>query len=84
MGALNDDTIKKGLDVFLDPSDSKLITHLNSCVHCGLCAESCIYYLVTKDERMIPARKVDIVSAVYRRTILSPEKSFRHLYMRVT
>jgi len=67
MGALNDDTIKKGLDVFLDPSDSKLITHLNSCVHCGLCAESCIYYLVTKDERMIPARKVDIVSAVYRR-----------------
>jgi Fe-S oxidoreductase len=67
MGILNDDTIKKGLDVFLDPSDSKLITHLNSCVHCGLCAESCIYYMVTKDERMIPARKVDIVSSVYRR-----------------
>ncbi len=67
MGTLNDDTINKGLGVFQDPCDSKLITHLNSCVHCGLCAESCIYYLVTKDERLTPARKVDIVSSIYRR-----------------
>jgi Fe-S oxidoreductase len=67
MGILNDDIIKKGLEVFRDPADSKLITHLNSCVHCGLCAESCIYYLVTKDERLTPARKVDIVSSIYRR-----------------
>ena len=67
MGILNDDIIEKGLEVFRDPADSKLITHLNSCVHCGLCAESCIYYLVTKDERLTPARKVDIVSSIYRR-----------------
>ena len=67
MGALNDDIIKKGLEVFRDPADNKLITHLNSCVHCGLCAESCIYYLVTKDERLTPARKVDLVSSIYRR-----------------
>ncbi len=67
MGTLSDDIVKKGLEVFDGSSDSKLITHLNSCVHCGLCAESCIYYLVTKDERLTPARKVDIVSSVYRR-----------------
>ena len=67
MGILNDDIIQKGLQVFRDPADSKLITHLNSCVHCGLCAESCVYYLVTKDERLTPARKVDIVSSIYRR-----------------
>jgi len=67
MGILNDDIIQKGLEVFRDPADSKLITHLNSCVHCGLCAESCIYYLVTKDERLTPARKVDMVSSIYRR-----------------
>jgi len=67
MRTLNNDIIDKGLEVFRDPSDSKLITHLNSCVHCGLCAESCVYYLVTKDERMTPARKVDIVSSIYRR-----------------
>ncbi|HDZ40776.1 MAG TPA: (Fe-S)-binding protein [Bacteroidetes bacterium] len=47
--------------------DSKLQSHLNSCVRCGLCAESCIFYLSTGEERYIPARKVDIVSSVYRR-----------------
>ena len=79
MGALNEDTINKGLGVFQDPIDSKLITHLNSCVHCGLCAESCIYYLVTKDERLTPARKVDIVSSIYRRYYTLTGKIFPSL-----
>ncbi len=79
MGALNEDMINKGLGVFQDPIDSKLITHLNSCVHCGLCAESCIYYLVTKDERLTPARKVDIVSSIYRRYYTLTGKIFPSL-----
>jgi Fe-S oxidoreductase len=62
-----DDIIKKGLEVFESQGDSKLLTHLNSCVHCGLCAESCIYYLATKDDRFTPARKVDLVASIYRR-----------------
>lgn len=59
--------IDKGLKVFENGGDAKLITHLNSCVHCGLCAESCIYYKATGDDRFIPARKVEIVASVYRR-----------------
>lgn len=47
--------------------DGRLLAQLNSCVRCGLCAESCMYYLATKDERFIPARKVDLVSSIYRR-----------------
>ena len=64
---ISDDVIRKGLDVFGNRRNSRLETHLNSCVHCGLCAESCLYYLATKDDRFTPARKVDIVSSVYRR-----------------
>lgn len=48
-------------------SDSRLLTQLNSCVHCGLCAESCIYYMATGDDRFMPARKVELVSSLYRR-----------------
>lgn len=67
MGILNEEIKSKGLKVF-DPVDgSRLLTHLNSCVHCGLCAESCIYYQAFKDSRFIPARKVDLVASVYRR-----------------
>jgi Fe-S oxidoreductase len=67
MPGLTKDNIIKGLKVFENPADSKLLTHLNSCVHCGLCAESCIYYIATKDDRFTPARKVDLVSSIYRR-----------------
>ncbi|NCA75491.1 MAG: (Fe-S)-binding protein [Alphaproteobacteria bacterium] len=67
MGTLTDPIKNKGLAVFDDLPDSRLITQLNSCVHCGLCAETCIYYLATGDERMIPARKVDLVASIYRR-----------------
>jgi len=64
---LKQDQRDRGLEVFENLHDNKLLTHLNSCVHCGLCAESCIFYLATRDEKLIPARKVDIVASIYRR-----------------
>jgi Fe-S oxidoreductase len=67
MEKLSKGQIKKCLEVFQNQADNKLITQLNSCVHCGLCAESCIYYLASKDNRLIPAYKVDIVASIYRR-----------------
>ncbi len=67
MEKITQDKIAAGLKVLKDLQDSKLITHLNSCVHCGLCAESCLYYLTSQDEKMIPANKVDMVASIYRR-----------------
>ncbi|MFC2134801.1 (Fe-S)-binding protein [Bacteroidota bacterium] len=58
---------QKSLDLFNSKLDGKFITHLNACVHCGLCGDSCHYYLATKDERFIPGRKVDLISSIYRR-----------------
>jgi Fe-S oxidoreductase len=58
---------QKGLEVLSSHEDSKLITHLNSCVHCGLCANSCLYYKVDANEHYVPAKKVDIVASIYRR-----------------
>jgi Fe-S oxidoreductase len=53
--------------IFKSNEDSRLLTQLNSCVHCGLCADSCLYYKVFKDDRYIPARKVELVASLYRR-----------------
>ena len=66
MPKLDQATLDKGLKVLAD-IDGKLLTSLNSCVHCGLCAESCVFYLATKDERATPAMKVDIVTSIYKR-----------------
>lgn len=67
MEKLTDAKIKKGLEVLKKEVGSKLITHMNACVHCGLCAESCIYYRLNPDEHYVPAKKVDIVASIYRR-----------------
>lgn len=79
MDAFNENIKEKGLEVFKNLPDSKLETYLNSCVHCGLCAESCLYYLATHDERMIPARKADLVSSIYRRYCTFTGKFFPSL-----
>ncbi|MBC8344325.1 MAG: (Fe-S)-binding protein [Bacteroidetes bacterium] len=55
------------LDIFDEMMHGKLKTHLNSCVHCGLCGESCHYYLTHREDKYIPGKKVDLISAIYRR-----------------
>ncbi|MBP9018415.1 MAG: (Fe-S)-binding protein [Rikenellaceae bacterium] len=57
----------KAIDILRAESDSKLVTHLNSCVRCGLCAESCMYYLALKEPKFMPSVKVNLVSSIYRR-----------------
>ncbi|MCL1850435.1 MAG: (Fe-S)-binding protein [Bacteroidetes bacterium] len=59
--------LDNALSILRQNKDSKLLTHLNSCVHCGLCGTSCMYYLTTDDPKMMPAYKVDIVASIYRR-----------------
>jgi Fe-S oxidoreductase len=59
--------LEKALSILKQNKDSKLLTHMNACVHCGLCGTSCMYYLATDDPKMMPAYKVDLVASVYRR-----------------
>lgn len=70
---------QKALKILAEPKDSRLVTQLNSCVHCGLCAESCMYYLTTQDERFIPARKVDLISSLYQRYCTATGRFFPQL-----
>jgi len=67
MKEINSEQVEKALSILKQNKDSKSITHLNACVHCGLCGTSCMYYLATDDPKMMPAYKVDIVASIYRR-----------------
>ena len=58
---------EKALDILRNPSDSKLITHLNACVHCGLCGTSCLFYKSYDEPKYLPGKKVDLVASLYRR-----------------
>lgn len=61
------ENIQKAIDILTKHTDSKLLTHLNACVHCGLCETSCLFWKTFKDSKYIPGKKVDMVSSIYRR-----------------
>ncbi len=71
---------EKALQILKNSNDSKLLTHLNACVRCGLCAGSCMYYLAMKDAKFIPARKVDLVTSIYRRYLTTQGKLMPALF----
>jgi Fe-S oxidoreductase len=64
-----DDKAKKAVDSFRKKlsANRQAILSLGVCVHCGMCTESCHYYLATKDPKMAPAYKADRVRKLYKK-----------------
>lgn len=67
MSEVTSDKIQKAIDILTKKTDGKLITHLNACVHCGLCETSCLFYKTFQEPKYIPGKKVDMVASIYRR-----------------
>ena len=55
------------LEVLEKQVNAGLESYLNSCVHCGLCSESCHYYLSDPKPSYSPSAKVDMIASIYRR-----------------
>ncbi len=53
----------KGLKKHMSRHVSAMV---NSCVHCGMCTESCHYYMSTNDPHLIPVAKLDKLTQLYR------------------
>ena len=65
--------------VFREKLDADMAVELESCVHCGLCAEACHYYIGTRDAKYTPIRKLDLIKRFYRREY-SPLRWLHRLY----
>ncbi len=59
--------------VFLEKLDADMAVELESCIHCGMCAEACHFYVGTKDPKYTPIRKLDLMKRVYKRE-LGPQR----------
>ncbi len=57
------ETIANALEASLD---SELVAQMQTCVHCGLCADSCHYFLTNPETEAIPAYKAALVTSYYR------------------
>lgn len=42
--------------------------YLNTCAHCGLCADSCHYFIALNDTQSIPAYKLALVTKIYKKS----------------
>ncbi|MGA2083596.1 MAG: (Fe-S)-binding protein [Holophaga sp.] len=67
LAGLGEADFQRGLEVFRGKLREAEASYLNSCVHCGLCAESCHYYRMDPDLENIPARKLDLIASVFKR-----------------
>ena len=55
------------LRVFREKIHYEYAAYLNSCVHCGLCADSCHYYLTHKDIQSMPAYKLSLITGIFKK-----------------
>lgn len=64
MSALNHE---RGVQVMLEQIDAPIASYFNSCVHCGLCAEACLFYTETGDPKYTPIHKVQPLQRLWQR-----------------
>lgn len=55
------------LTALAETIDADLATQMQTCVHCGLCAETCHYFVTTGGAKDIPAYKASLVTSVFAR-----------------
>ena len=64
---LGPEDFERGLRVFHEKLGAPEASYLQTCVHCGLCADSCHYYRSDGELESIPAHKLGQVVSVFKR-----------------
>jgi len=73
--------VQRAKRTMLEKLDSGTAMDLETCVHCGMCAEACHFYESTQDPKYTPIHKAYLLRKVYRRE-LSPLRFLNKLFLR--
>ncbi len=57
---------EQGVAVLRNQIDAKISSYFSSCVHCGICAEACLFYTETNDPHYVPIRKLEPLKKLWR------------------
>lgn len=70
-------SIEKGVQFIKEQIDAPIASFFRSCVHCGLCAEACLFYTETSDPKQTPINKVEPMRRIWEQeyTLLGKVKS---------
>ena len=59
-------SLDKGINAFKRQIDSTVAAFFSSCVHCGLCAEACLFYTETGDPKRTPINKTEPLRRIWK------------------
>ena len=59
-------TIEKGINALKRQVDSSVAAFFSSCVHCGMCAEACLFYTETGDPKRTPINKTEPLRRIWK------------------
>ena len=67
-GTLTDEErVQRAMRGFIRDFGRTSATYLESCIHCGMCADACHFYEVTKDPQYTPIWKLEPFKQTYKR-----------------
>lgn len=59
-------TLQRGIQSMIEQIDAPMATFFSACVHCGLCADACLFYTETQDPKYTPIYKLAPMRRVWQ------------------
>jgi Fe-S oxidoreductase len=59
-------SLEKGINALKMQVDSSVASFFSSCVHCGMCAEACLFYTETGDPERTPINKTEPLRRIWK------------------
>jgi Fe-S oxidoreductase len=63
----DDERVKKAMQNFVRDFGRTAAIYMESCIHCGMCAEACHFYVTTEDPKYTPIWKLEPFKQAYKR-----------------
>jgi len=59
-------SLDKGINALKEQIDSSVAAFFSSCVHCGMCADACLFYTETGDPERTPINKTEPLRRIWK------------------
>ncbi len=60
-------SLEKGVNILREQIDGPVAAFFSSCVHCGMCAEACLFYTETGEPKYTPIHKLEPMRRLWER-----------------
>mgnify|MGYP001812858813 FL=1 len=79
-------TFERGINALKEQIDAPIASFFSSCVHCGMCAEACLFHTETGDPRYVPIHKLEPMRRLWEQeyTLVGRLKKLAGLSKKIT